>query len=75
MNWMAYDIIRSCLTQDIEYHMMNETFARNFLEIIESKYLMKNIENRLHLKRRLYHFPLKKISIGDRMNNYTKLLS
>ena len=30
----------------------------------------------MHLKRRLYPFQLKKrISIGDHMNNYTKLLA
>jgi len=36
---------------------------------------MKSIENRLHMKRRSYLFQLKKrISIGEHMNNYTKLL-
>ena len=35
-----------------------------------------NIDNRLHLKRRLYHLQLKKdISIGEHMNNYMKLLA
>ena len=44
--------------------------------MLESKYLIKNIENRLHLKRRLYRFQLKKgISIDEHMNNYTKLLA
>ena len=38
--------------------------------------LTKNIENRLHMKRRLYLFQLKKgISIGEHMNNYTKFLA
>jgi len=38
--------------------------------------LTKSIENRLHLKKRLYHFQLKKrISIGEYINNYTKLLT
>ena len=37
---------------------------------------MKSIENLLHLKMRLYRFQLKKkISIGDHINNYTKLLT
>jgi len=38
---------------------MNETSTRNW-EILESKHLMKSIENQLHLKRRVYHFQLKK---------------
>jgi len=67
-------IIRSFLTQVIKYHVMTETSVKKIWEILESKYLTKNIENRLHLKRRL-HFQLKKgISIGECMNNYMKLL-
>jgi len=38
--------------------------------------LTKSIENRLHLKRRFYRFQLKnRISTGEHMNNYTKLLA
>ena len=45
-------------------------------EILEKKYLMKSIETRLHLKRRLYHFQFKRgLSVDDHMNNYTKLLA
>ena len=41
-----------------------------------SKYLMKSIENCLHLKRRLYRYQLKgRFSISDHINNYTKLLT
>jgi len=37
---------------------------------------MKSIESRLHLKRRLYRFQLKReLSIGEHMNNYIKLLA
>ena len=55
---------------------MNKTSAKKMQEILENKYLMMNVENRLNLKRRLYHFQLKKgISIGEQMNNYTKLFS
>ena len=56
MNRATCDIIRSCLTQDIKYHMMTETSAKKIWEIFESKYLTKSIENHLHLKRRLYRF-------------------
>ena len=75
MNRIACGVIRFCLTQDIKYHEMNETSARKIWEILESKYLMKSIENRWHLKRRSYRSQLKKdISIGEHMNNYMKLL-
>ena len=53
---------------------MNETSAKSIWEILASKYLTKSVENRLHLKRRLYCYLLKDgISISDRINNYTKL--
>jgi len=73
---MVCGVIMSCSTQDIKCHVMNETPARKICEIFESKYSTKSIENQLHLKRRLYRFQLKKIiSIGDYMNNYTKILA
>ena len=41
----------------------------------EEKYLTKSIESRLQLKRRFYHFQMKKgLSIDEHINNYTKLL-
>ena len=56
--------------------MITETSAKKIWKILESKYLTKRIENRLHWKRRLYRFQLKKyISIDEHMNNYTKLLT
>jgi len=73
MNRTAYGLIRSCLTQDIKYHVLYETSAIKIWEILEKKYLKKSIEFRLLLKRRLYRFWLKKaLSITKHMNNYTK---
>ena len=55
---------------------MNETPAKSIWEILASKYLTKSVENRLHLKMKLYHFQLKgEISISDHINNYTKLFT
>ena len=37
---------------------------------------MKRVESRLQLKRRLYHFQMKRgISINEHMNSYTKFLT
>lgn len=69
-------MIRSCLTQDIKYHVIAETSARRLWEILEGKYLTKSVESRLHLKKRLYHFQLVyETSISDHLNAYTKLLA
>jgi len=76
MNRMACGIIKSCLTQDIKYHVMIETSTKKIWEILESKCLTKSIENVLHLKRRLHRFQLKRgISIGEHVHNYKKLLA
>jgi len=76
MNRTASGLIRSCLTQDIKYHVLYVMSAVKIWVILEKKYLMKSIESRLLLKRRLYHFQLKKgLSIAEHMNNHTKLLT
>ena len=76
MNRTACGVIRSYLTQDIMYHVILKTTAKKIRQILESKYLMKSIENRLHLKKMLYHFKLKnRISIGVHTNNYMKLIT
>ena len=76
INRMVCGVIMSCSTQEIKCHVMNETPARKIWEIFESKYSTKSIENLLYLKRRFYRFQLKKIiSIGDYMNNYTKIFA
>ena len=76
MNRTTCDLIRSFLTQDIKYHVLHETSARQLREILEKKYLTKSIESRLQLKRRLYNFQMNRgLSINKHMNNYTKFLT
>jgi len=76
MNRTMCRLVRSCLTQNIKYHMLYETSARKMWDILEKKYLIKRIESRLHLKRRLYCFQLnREFSIDEHMNNNTKLLT
>ena len=41
MNRSARGLIRSCLTQDIKYHVLHETSARQLCEILKKKYLTK----------------------------------
>ena len=41
MNRTACGLIRSCLTQDIKYHVLYETSTRQLWEILEKKYLKK----------------------------------
>jgi len=60
MNRTACDLIRSCLIQDIKYHVLYQTSAMKMWEILKKKYLTNSIESRLLLKMRFYRFQLKK---------------
>jgi len=76
MNRTAYGVIRSCLSQDLKYNVMNEISAKKIWETLVSKYLTKSVKNRLHLKRWLYRFQLKRgVSVSDHINTYTKRLA
>jgi len=75
MNRKSYEVIKSCLSQDLKYDVMNETSVKKIWETLVSKYLRKSIENHLHLKWRFYRFQLKmRVSISDHINTYTKLM-
>ncbi|KAK8934286.1 hypothetical protein KSP39_PZI015019 [Platanthera zijinensis] len=76
MNRSACGLIRNCVTQDIKYGIMTETSAVKMWGFLESKYMTKSVENRLHMKRRLYRFTMRKgVSIDDHLNEFTKLLA
>ena len=76
MNRTVRGLIKFCLTQDVKYYVLYETSARKIWEIFEKKYLTKSIEIRMHLKRKLYHFQLKKgLFIDEHTNNYTNILA
>ena len=71
MNRTACGLIMSYLTQDIKYHVLHETSARQLWEILEKKYLTKSIESRLH-----YSFQMQiGCSINGHLNRYTKFLT
>ena len=62
------------LNTNLKYDVINKTYAKSIWEILASKYLTKSVENRSHLKRKLYRFQFKgEIFISDHINNYTKL--
>jgi len=76
MNRTACGLIRSCLTQDIKYHVLHKTFARQLWEILEKKYLTKSTESQLQLKSKLYGFQMQRgCSINEYLNRYTRLLT
>ncbi|KAK8952544.1 hypothetical protein KSP39_PZI003453 [Platanthera zijinensis] len=55
---------------------MLETSVGNLWRTLENKYLTKSVENRLHMKRRLYRFQMRRgVSIDEHLNEFTKLLA
>ena len=64
------------MTQDIKYHVLHETSARQLWKILEKKYLTKSVKSWLQLKSKLYRFQMKRgCSIDEHINSYTKLLT
>jgi len=75
INKTACGVIRLCLSQDLKYDVMNESSAKKIRETLASKYLTKSVKNRLHLKRILYHFQLKRGFILTIISTLTRSFS
>ena len=45
MNWMTCGIIKSFLTQDLKYDVINEIPAKKIWETLANKYMIKSVEN------------------------------
>uniref|UniRef100_A0A5B6Z910 Putative Ty-1 copia retrotransposon n=1 Tax=Davidia involucrata TaxID=16924 RepID=A0A5B6Z910_DAVIN len=59
INRQACSTIRLCLAKDQKYFVMKETVATSLWKKLEDKYMTKSIENRLYLKKKLFHFQFK----------------
>ena len=60
MNITVCGVIRYCLSQGLKYDVMTDTSTRKIWATLAAKYFTKSVENRLHLKKRLYHFQLRR---------------
>ena len=60
LNRQACGIIRSCLGKDQKYPFMKVTMAKELWDKLEVKYTKKSVENKLYLKKKLFHFDYKK---------------
>jgi len=75
MNRTASGLVRSCLIQDIEYHVLYETSARKLWEILEKKYLTESINAITTEQEALLLSVKERTLIDEHMNNHTKLLT
>ena len=75
INRQACDTIRLCLAKDQKYFVMSETKAKELWKMLEDKYMMKSVENRLYLKKKLSRFQYRGgISMFEHLNDYNKIL-
>ena len=59
MNEKIRGQIRSCLTKELKYLMKDEECVIVLCRTLNKKYLLKNLENRLHTMSRVYGFRMK----------------
>ena len=72
----AYGTIRLCLAKNQKYFVMRETKAKEIWKKLEDKYMTKSVENRLYLKKKLFHFQYRAgISMSEHLNDYNKILA
>lgn len=76
INRKACGTIRLCLAKDQKYFVMRETNAKDLWKKLEDKFMSKSVENRLYLKKKLFHFQYRSgISMIEHLNDYNKVLT
>ncbi|KAM1902780.1 hypothetical protein ACFX13_040377 [Malus domestica] len=75
LNAHACSTIRLCLGKQQKYGVMNITSAKELWALLETKYMKKSAENRLHLKSKLYKFQYKEgTKMIGHLEEFNKLL-
>ncbi|KAH9669161.1 Integrase catalytic domain-containing protein [Citrus sinensis] len=76
MNEKACGQIRSCLTKAVKYLVKDEECVMSLWRTLEEKYLLKSLENRLHVMSQVYGFRMKpRVSMHDHVSRFEKLLA
>jgi hypothetical protein len=76
LNRQACGTIRLCLAKDQKYFVMKESMANELWNKLEDKYMTKDIENKLYLKRKFFGFRyVEGTSMPEHLNNLNKILA
>ena len=59
LNCQACGTIKLCLAKDQKNFVMKKTSTKELWDKVENKYMSKNVENRLYLKKKLFRFQYK----------------
>ena len=75
-NKLCLGSIRGCLATSVRVNYQHETSAKDLWEKLEKEYLVKKVANRIHLKRNLYRYNMKKgATLTEHLDSYNKLLA
>ncbi|KAL0402530.1 UNVERIFIED_CONTAM: hypothetical protein Slati_4282900 [Sesamum latifolium] len=76
INRLACGTIRSCLSREQRYSLAKETSAYKLWTALEEKFLKKNCQNKLHMKKRLFRFSyVSGTTMNDHITNFNKLVT
>ncbi|KAL9453765.1 hypothetical protein AB3S75_009385 [Citrus x aurantiifolia] len=65
-----------CLAKDEKYSITRETSTKKLWETLKERYMKKNVENRLYMKKKLYRFIYApNVSMNDHVNSFNKILA
>ncbi|KAK5795000.1 hypothetical protein PVK06_036254 [Gossypium arboreum] len=76
INRLACGTIRSCLSREQRYAFSKETSANKLWVALEEKFLKKNSQNKLHLKKRLFRFTyVPSTTMNDHITKFNQLVT
>ena len=76
LNRLACGTIRSCLSREQKYVFSKETSANKLWTGLEEKFLKKNCQNRLNMKKRLFRFTyVPGTTLSDHITNFNQLIT
>ena len=76
INRLACGTIRSCLSREQKYAFSRETSANKLWKALEEKFLKKNSQNKLYMKKRLFRFTyIPGTTMNDHITSFNQLVA
>ena len=76
MQAQACATIRLCLTDQIMYHVMDETSPKKIWDKLEEQFMSKTLTRKLYLKRKLYGLKMQEGSdLAEHINVFNQLIA
>ncbi|KAK4430899.1 hypothetical protein Salat_0851800 [Sesamum alatum] len=76
INRLACGTIRSCLSKEHKYTFSKEIFVHKLWTTLEERFLKKNIQNKLYMKKRLFRLSyVSGTTMNDHIANFNQLMT